>query len=77
VLTEEILTVREVADRLKIHPETVRDWLRQGRLRGSRPGGDKTGWRVRVSEVDRFLASTEPAVMPPDRDTTTDARDAR
>ena len=58
-MSEEVLTVREVAAHLKVHPETVREWLRLGRIKGSRPGGNKTGWRVRISEIDKFLVGTE------------------
>ena len=52
---EPILTVAEVAARLKISQETVRIWLRDGKMRGYRPGGDKIGWRVPASEVERVL----------------------
>jgi excisionase family DNA binding protein len=51
-----VLTVKEVAERLRIHPVTVRLWLKDGRLRGVRIGGTKTGWRIPASEVDRILA---------------------
>ena len=51
----ELLTVSEVASRLKAHPETVRKWLKSGRLQGVKPAGSKFGWRVPASEVDRFL----------------------
>ena len=59
-MTEELLTVAEVAKRMKVHPETVREWLRTGRMRGYRPGGSKLGWRIRVSEIERFLAASMP-----------------
>ena len=51
-----VLTVKEVAERLRIHPVTVRLWLKDGRLRGVRIGGTKTGWRIPASEVDRILS---------------------
>jgi excisionase family DNA binding protein len=51
---EELLTVKQVAERLKIHEETVRVWLRQGKLRGRRIS-DRMGWRVAASELDRFI----------------------
>jgi excisionase family DNA binding protein len=53
---QRLLTVREVAERLRSSPETVRRWLRQGKLRGFRLGGTKLGYRVTESELDRFLA---------------------
>jgi excisionase family DNA binding protein len=60
---QRLLTVREVAQRLRSSPETVRRWLRQGKLRGFRPGGTKLGYRVPERELQRFLAGahkTEP-----------------
>jgi excisionase family DNA binding protein len=50
-----LLTVREVAQRLRSSPETVRRWLRQGKLRGFRPGGTKLGYRVAEDELERFI----------------------
>ena len=50
-----LLTVKDVADRLQVPEDTVRVWLRQGRLRGIRPGGKKTGWRVTESDLGQFL----------------------
>jgi excisionase family DNA binding protein len=52
---QRLLTVREVAERLRSSPETVRRWLRQGKLRGFRPGGTKLGYRVPEEELERFL----------------------
>ena len=52
---EEYLTVTEAAIRMKVNPETVRVWLRQGRLGGSRLGGTKAGYRIPRSEVERIL----------------------
>ncbi len=46
-----LLTVPEVAERLRTNPETVRRWLRQGKLRGFRPGGTKLGYRIPEPEV--------------------------
>jgi excisionase family DNA binding protein len=51
---DEALTVAEVAQRLKLSQETVRRWLREGKLRGVR-FSDAGGWRVRASEVERVL----------------------
>ena len=46
------LTVPQVSAELKIHPATVRIWIKDGRLRAVRVGRE---WRVRRSEVDRAL----------------------
>ena len=52
---QRLLTVREVAERIRSSPETVRRWLRQGKLRGFRPGGTKLGYRVPEGELQRFI----------------------
>jgi excisionase family DNA binding protein len=59
VQADEWLTVAEAAARLKAHPETVRRWLKAGRLRAAKPQSDKFGWRVRASEVERFLSGED------------------
>ena len=49
-----LLTVPEVAEYLEVTEETVRRWLRSGRLEGvllSR----KAGWRVRPEAIDKML----------------------
>ncbi|HEV2123133.1 MAG TPA: helix-turn-helix domain-containing protein [Chloroflexota bacterium] len=52
---ERMLTVKEVAERVRAHEVTVRRWLAEGRMKGYRPGGTKLGWRIPESEVERFL----------------------
>ena len=52
---ERLLTVKEVAERLRANPQTVRRWLREGRLKGVMPGGEKLGYRIPASEVARLL----------------------
>lgn len=61
---ERLLTVREVAERIRSSPQTVRRWLRQGRLRGFQPGGTKLGYRVRESDLQRFLSQSDEATPP-------------
>jgi excisionase family DNA binding protein len=56
---QRLLTVREVAERIRSAPETVRRWLRQGKLRGFRPGGTKLGYRVPESELQRFIQQSQ------------------
>jgi excisionase family DNA binding protein len=48
------LTVPQVSEELKIHPATVRAWVKSGRLAAVRAGRT---WRVRRSEMDRALLS--------------------
>ncbi len=58
-MDDRLLTVAEVAELLRLNPETVRRWLRQGRLPGTSLGSDRGGWRVRESDVQRLLAAGE------------------
>lgn len=48
------LTVQQVAERLQVHPETVREWLRDGRLRGGRISR-RAGWRIRPGDLSAFV----------------------
>jgi excisionase family DNA binding protein len=58
MVDEQLLTVPQVAERLQVTEDVVRDWLRTRRLRGYRPGGAKTGWRVRPSDLATFLEAS-------------------
>jgi excisionase family DNA binding protein len=51
-----LLTVPEVAERLRVAEETVRRWLRSGRMTGIL-FSDRSGYRVLDSEVERFIAA--------------------
>src|SRR5688500_10771846 len=51
---EEVMTVAEVARRLRIHPVPLRKWLQAGGVRGGPLGATKAGWRIRGSEVGRL-----------------------
>jgi excisionase family DNA binding protein len=58
-VAERYLTVIEVAERLGVSIDTVRRWLRERRLIGFMPGGARGGYRVRESELERFVADLE------------------
>jgi excisionase family DNA binding protein len=51
----DMLTVREVAQLLHVHPNTLRRWSNNGRIKAYRitPRGDR---RYKREEIDRFLA---------------------
>lgn len=51
-----LLTVPEVAQQLRVRSETVRRWLRSGRIQGVMMGGYTAGWRIPESEVRRLVA---------------------
>lgn len=50
------LTVKEVATMLRVDEETVRTWLRSGRVRGSRlgSGSGSSPWRIPRSEIEKL-----------------------
>jgi excisionase family DNA binding protein len=59
-MTEDrLLTVDEVAERLRVSAFSVRNWLRAGQIKGFRAGGTKAGWRIRESELQRYIAERE------------------
>lgn len=53
---DRLLTVQEVADRLRVNRETVRRWLRSGQLRGIKLGGDRAGFRIGEEVLREFLS---------------------
>ncbi len=53
-----LLTVDEVAELLRLKPDTIRRWLRKGRLRGIYLS-DAGGWRIRREVVEQFLQELE------------------
>jgi excisionase family DNA binding protein len=60
-----LLTVEDVAARLSVKPDTVRRWLRQGRLRGVLPGGRRLGYRVPIAELERFAPTVSALEVQP------------
>jgi excisionase family DNA binding protein len=51
----DLLTIQEVADELGIHPDTVRDLLRSGRLKGIKAGADQSKLRVSPQDLRDFI----------------------
>jgi excisionase family DNA binding protein len=49
---EDMLTLEEVAQRLKVSVKTIRRWLQQGRLTGIKMG---KLWRIRETELEAFI----------------------
>jgi excisionase family DNA binding protein len=50
----EFFTVNEVAEKLKVHPATIKRWLREGKMRGLQLG-DRAGWRISKADYDQFI----------------------
>jgi excisionase family DNA binding protein len=58
---DRLLSVADVAKQLSVTEPTVREWIKEGKLKAHRAGA--RFWRIRQSEVDRMLgqqASTKP-----------------
>lgn len=56
-MADELLTIDEVAAELKLHPDTVRRYIREKKLTVIRIAPNSV--RIRRSELDRFLKERE------------------
>ena len=56
-MNDELLTVEQVAAELQLHPDTVRRYIREKKLKAVRLSS--TNMRIRRSELDRFLKERE------------------
>ncbi len=52
--SDEYLTLMEVSNMLKIHPNTLRNWDNRGELKAVRIGARKLR-RYRKSDIEKFL----------------------
>jgi excisionase family DNA binding protein len=50
------LTVDDVATQLQVSQETVRRWIRSGKLPVLDLGGPKAGYRIREDVLEEFIA---------------------
>jgi excisionase family DNA binding protein len=57
-----MLTVEEAAERLRVSRETVRRWVRMGRLAGVHVGRH---WLIPPAEIERVLSAGLGPVLPP------------
>lgn len=48
----DMLKVSEVAEALRLSEYTVRDYLKQGKIKGIKIGG---GWRVTLEALDQYI----------------------
>jgi excisionase family DNA binding protein len=74
---DEFLTVAEISERLKLNPQTVRNWIDRGELSAVRLGSRRV--RVRASEFERFIkesASTQAPTEESARQAFSDAQEA-
>ena len=56
-MATELLTVDEVAARLRLNPQTVRRWIRRGTLPATKIG--RKEWRIKADDLEQRLG--EPA----------------
>lgn len=54
-MSKKVMSVKEAAEDLDMHPETVRELLRRGDLAGSKMPGLRGSWKIRPEAIDRFL----------------------
>ena len=47
-----LLTPEEAAERLKVSPETIKKWCREGKLRGVKVS---VLWRIRQEDLESFI----------------------
>jgi excisionase family DNA binding protein len=61
-MSEEVYTVEQFAERLKLHPKTVLRFIREGRLRATKVG---RSYRILRADLEAFggLAPTRPAAL--------------
>ena len=52
-LAEEMLTIKQVAAELQLHPDTIRRFIREEKLKATKVGG--TSIRIKRSDLNAFL----------------------
>ena len=60
-MTEQLFTTDEAAELLKVHPETVRNWIRRGDLAAIRVGRN---WRIKRPDLERIAERGSEEVQP-------------
>jgi excisionase family DNA binding protein len=59
---EEVFTIKELSEHLRVHPTTIYRLLRQGRLPGFRVGSN---WRFNRAAIEQWQAEQELKFPPP------------
>lgn len=74
---DRLLTVAEVATYVRVDRESVRRWLRDGKLLGINLGRGP-GWRITTGDLQAFIddRTMKPGVVPRERRQTGDVHDA-
>ncbi len=50
---EKVYTIPEIAKILRVKDYTIREWLREGKLKGFKAAGSR--WRVKKTDLDAFM----------------------
>jgi len=53
----QLLTIYQVSVIIQVHPNTVRNYVAEGKLKGHNPNGNFKGLRITVESVEKFLQS--------------------
>jgi excisionase family DNA binding protein len=61
MMDERLLTVTDVAKALAVDEETIRRWVRAGKVKAIQPGGQRGTYRIPESELRRLLTGQPPA----------------
>ena len=54
-----VLTLKEVADRLRLHPNTLRRYIKEGKLAAMKFG---RVWRVEEKDLEEFMRANKRGV---------------
>ena len=54
-MSEELLSVKEVAEILRVSTQTIILWIKAGKLKAVKPGG---AWRIRRSDLEELVEFT-------------------
>ena len=65
---EEIFTIKELSEHLRVHPTTIYRLLRQGRLPGFRVGSNWRFNRAAIEQWEKLQSSTPPVPTARGRD---------
>ncbi len=60
VTSEDIFTIKELSEHLRVHPTTIYRLLRQGRLPGFRVGSNWRFNRAAIEQWERLQAAESP-----------------